>query len=74
MRIDPDYTRETLVRLIQINSINPTLAVGAPGETEIARFIAESLRACRLTVEFTIPFQAVPPSPASSREPEAAAA
>jgi acetylornithine deacetylase len=55
MRIDPDYTRETLVRLIQINSINPTLAVGAPGETEIARFIAESLRACRLTVEIHDP-------------------
>jgi acetylornithine deacetylase len=44
MRIDPDYARETLARLVQINSINPTLAPGAPGEREIAAFIAGSLR------------------------------
>jgi hypothetical protein len=30
MKIDPDYTRDTLVRLIRTNSINPTLAPGAP--------------------------------------------
>ena len=41
MKIDARYTRETLVRLVQINSINPTLAPGAPGEREIAAFIAE---------------------------------
>ena len=51
MQIDRKYTLETLVRLVQINSINPTLAPGAPGEKEIAGFIAESLRACGLTVE-----------------------
>ena len=51
MRIDRKYTLETLARLVQTNSINPTLAPGAPGEKEIATFIAESLRACGLTVE-----------------------
>src|SRR5258707_10570075 len=51
MRIDRKYTLETLVRLVQTNSINPTLAPGAPGEKEIAAFIADSLRACGLTVE-----------------------
>src|ERR1035438_6160977 len=51
MNIDRDYTRETLVRLIQINSINPTLAPGAPGEAEIAAFIAESLKGVGLAVE-----------------------
>jgi hypothetical protein len=35
MRIDHDYARETLVRLIRTNFINPTLAPGAPGEREI---------------------------------------
>src|SRR5258708_865710 len=51
MTIDRSYTLETLARLVQINSINPTLAPGAPGEKEIATFIAESLRVCGLTVE-----------------------
>jgi acetylornithine deacetylase len=43
MQIDRDYLRETLVRLVQINSVNPTLVEGAPGEREIAGFIAASL-------------------------------
>jgi acetylornithine deacetylase len=51
MRIDRKHTLETLVRLVQTNSINPTLAPGAPGEQEIGEFIAESLGACGLTVE-----------------------
>src|SRR5260370_34969469 len=51
MQIDRKYTLETLARLVQTNSINPTLAPGAPGEKEIATFIAESLRAFGLTVE-----------------------
>jgi acetylornithine deacetylase len=51
MRIDRRYTLETLARLVQTNSINPTLAPGAPGEKEIAEFIAGSLRGCGLTVE-----------------------
>jgi acetylornithine deacetylase len=44
IRIDEDYVRETLVRLVQINSVNPTLVPGAPGEREICDFIAGSLR------------------------------
>jgi acetylornithine deacetylase len=51
MQIDRRYTLETLARLVQINSINPTLAPSAPGEKRIAAFIAESLGACGLTVE-----------------------
>src|SRR5258708_4103990 len=49
MNIDRDYTRDTLVRLVQINSINPSLVPGAPGEREIAGFIAESLKSVGLT-------------------------
>ena len=48
MQIDRRYTLETLARLVQINSINPTLAPGAPGESEIAgvhRRVAARLRA-----------------------------
>ena len=55
MRIDTDYARETLVRLVQINSINPTLAPGAPGESEIAAFIAASLQSCGLETEIVEP-------------------
>ncbi|HTX36672.1 MAG TPA: hypothetical protein VME43_16705, partial [Bryobacteraceae bacterium] len=51
MQIDRNYARQTLVRLIQINSINPSLAAGAPGEREIAAYIAESLRGAGLAVE-----------------------
>jgi acetylornithine deacetylase len=48
VRIDHSYTLDTLARLVQINSVNPTLAPGAPGEREIATFIAGSLRSCGL--------------------------
>ena len=51
MKIDREYVRETLVRLVQINSVNPTLVAGAPGEREIAGFIAASLSGFGLTVE-----------------------
>jgi acetylornithine deacetylase len=51
MQIDRDYVRETLVRLVQINSVNPTLVAGAPGEREIAGFIAASLEGFGLKVE-----------------------
>jgi acetylornithine deacetylase len=51
VQIDRRYAIETLARLVQINSINPTLAAGAPGEREIASFIAGSLRECGLTAE-----------------------
>jgi len=51
MKIDRDYARDTLARLVQINSINPSLAAGAPGERAIAGYIAESLRGIGLGVE-----------------------
>jgi acetylornithine deacetylase len=55
VRIDRSYTLNTLARLVQINSINPTLAPGAPGESEIAAFIAGSLRDCGLTADIFEP-------------------
>ena len=55
MTIDPDYTRDTLVRLIQTNSVNSTLAPGAPGEREIAEWIAASLRSVGLSAEIFEP-------------------
>jgi acetylornithine deacetylase len=55
VRIDHSYTLDTLTRLVQINSVNPTLAPGAPGEREIADFIAGSLRSCGLAAEIFEP-------------------
>jgi len=55
MQIDREYARETLVRLVRINSINPTLEEGAPGEKEIAGFIAGSLQAAGLRTEIFEP-------------------
>jgi acetylornithine deacetylase len=55
MKIDRDYVQETLVRLVQINSVNPTLLPGAPGEREIAGFIAASLAGLGLTMEIFEP-------------------
>lgn len=55
MQIDRDYVRETLVRLVRINSVNPTLAPGAPGEREIAGFVAESLASIGLKTEIFEP-------------------
>jgi len=40
-----------LVRLVQINSINPTLVPGAPGETEIADYVSKSLSGAGLSCE-----------------------
>ena len=55
MKIDVDYLRDTLARLVQINSINPSLVEGAPGEAEIAGFIAASLRSFGLKTEIFEP-------------------
>jgi len=49
MRIDTNYLIDTLVDLVRINSINPSLVPGAPGEAEIAAYIADSL--CDLGLE-----------------------
>lgn len=44
MQIDRNYVQDTLVRLVQIDSVNPTLVPDAPGEREIAGFIRASLQ------------------------------
>lgn len=49
--IDREYLAKTLTRLVQINSVNPLLAPGAPGESEIAAFIAESLASIGLETQ-----------------------
>ena len=42
--IDRDFCIATLADLVRINSINPTLVPGAPGEAEIAHFTAGVLQ------------------------------
>lgn len=39
--VDPMETIELLKNLIRINSVNPSLVEGAPGESQIAEFIAD---------------------------------
>jgi acetylornithine deacetylase len=55
MKIDRDYIRQTLARLVQINSVNPSLVAGAPGESEIAGFIAASLSSIGMKTEIFEP-------------------
>jgi acetylornithine deacetylase len=43
--IDRDFALATLQGLVRINSINPSLVPGSPGEAEIAGFIGDTLRA-----------------------------
>lgn len=49
------YVEQTLQRLVQINSINPSLTPGEPGEREIAEFIAAEMRAAGLEVQLVRP-------------------
>jgi acetylornithine deacetylase len=49
--IDRPYLVETLAELIRINSVNPSLVPGAPGEGAIATYVAVALR--RLGLEVT---------------------
>jgi len=51
--VAPDFIRDTLTRLVQINSINPGLVDGAPGEAEIAGYVAGVLR--QLGLQVTLP-------------------
>lgn len=50
MKIDRDYLFSTLAGLIRINSINPTLAAGGPGESEIGEYVATALGSLGLEV------------------------
>jgi len=43
-RVDASETLELLRDLVKINSVNPSLVPGAPGEAEIAEYIGEYLR------------------------------
>ncbi|MFO7679805.1 MAG: M20/M25/M40 family metallo-hydrolase, partial [Chloroflexota bacterium] len=48
--IDTEYTLQTLVDLVRINSVNPDLAEDGPGEVEIGAYTAEALRQLGLDV------------------------
>ncbi|MBK8987276.1 MAG: ArgE/DapE family deacylase [Chloroflexi bacterium] len=48
--IDPDFTRQTLVDLVQINSINPHLSPDGPGEAAIGAYVAGALQDMGLEV------------------------
>ena len=42
---------QLLADLVRIDSINPTLVPGAPGECEIAQYVADWARSANLAVE-----------------------
>ena len=48
--IDREYLIATLADLIRINSVNPSLTPGAPGEMAIAAYVADALRRLGLGV------------------------
>lgn len=50
--IDRNFLIETLQKLVQINSVNPGLVPGNPGEYEIGAYIAEVLRTIGLDPHF----------------------
>ena len=50
-RIDSEFLVRSLQQLVQINSINPRLSEGAPGEEEISRYIAHSLSKMNIPAE-----------------------
>ena len=53
--VDADFIRETLIRLVRINSVNPALDSTSRGESEIAGSIAGTLRDLGLDVETVEP-------------------
>jgi len=55
MKIDRDYLFRTLADLIRINSVNPTLAAGGKGETEIGEYVSNALGALGLEVRKSEP-------------------
>lgn len=48
--IDSDFLTNTLVDLVRINSCNPSLTPGSPGESEIGAYLAETMRSAGLEV------------------------
>jgi acetylornithine deacetylase len=49
--VDSDETVELLKQLVRINSVNPSLAPGGPGEAEIAEYVSGFMREIGLEVE-----------------------
>ena len=58
--MDSDFVRDTLAELVSIDSRNPTLVPGAPGEAAIAARVAELLGAIGMEVEIVEPEQGRP--------------
>jgi acetylornithine deacetylase len=50
MKIDPDYLTKTLIDLVSINSINPSLVADGNGEAEIGAYAAQAMQALGLEV------------------------
>ena len=50
VHVDPEYVIRLCQALVRINSVNPTLVPGAPGEAEIGRFTASTLAGLGLEV------------------------
>ena len=48
MKVDRNFLENTLVKLVQINSVNPSLVKGSPGEKQIGQYIAEQLKSLRI--------------------------
>jgi acetylornithine deacetylase/succinyl-diaminopimelate desuccinylase-like protein len=51
MKIDRNFTLETLAGLVEINFVNPSLVPGAPGEKQAANYFAGWMWECGLSVE-----------------------
>ncbi|MCF8242846.1 MAG: ArgE/DapE family deacylase [Melioribacteraceae bacterium] len=51
MKIDKNFVITTLQKLVRINSINPMLSSGTPGEKEICCYIADVLKTLNLNPE-----------------------
>lgn len=53
--VDRDFLLHTLVNLVRIDSVNPSLAPGGAGEAEIAAYTAATMREIGLRVETSEP-------------------
>ena len=51
MKIDRDYLIQTLINLVRINSINPSLVDGAAGEGNLAAYVAHELQQLGFSVD-----------------------
>lgn len=51
LSVDRQFLQDVLINLVRINSINPSLVPGAPGEAEIAAYVAGVMREMGLEVQ-----------------------